>query len=838
MKNDLKYFLFILLLPFATLHAQAYRLDSLLTVLAELPPAKTDKEMDAKAILCNNIAVDYQSIKQDNQARSYFLQSLYFAEERIKLYGKWDAQAYYDMAYLYSNLATFESTTSNIQQASKYLNMAERYLIKLGSLIEEEDEYLAIMANFYSTSFSMHYHASNYGVAEECIDKALRLSTNGSDERLCNFLRLKGELYQRTDRFEQAIKIHEDIFERLNLEENKGIAQELFVHSIISTFYHSENYQAILNFMEKTAPYNSLETIDSFFANNTVKNKSKVLNNLFIYAYANMKVFKTSKNVDLILTAFKIQKLAFRLAEEFTLESNAEKLGSSISNPKNKTFGIILNYLELSKFDRVSGKDVLEILRILDVVQSTRLHLERVSYGINAGLWEQEKLLKNELIFTNTKLDEATRLGYSKKIVDSLRNTSFKQSIALQNLSKETKRSQVLDEYKFGHSKYFDAVQHFVKEKDKTILTYFYEHERDSVFILGVSPDTIFLTTSIVSADFSQKIKELYSLNANLQFEHGAIERQKELNQELYRYLLAPVRDICTKDLLIFPLYEMSYISFDALMNDQGRYAVYDYTFQYTTSLFSVVSKAKKAAKKSDFVIFKPADFGTDTLALLTHATDEVMRISELIPTKNYIDSAATITNLEKNTGNRGVIHVASHSVINFEKPYESYVVFDANETKNQLFAYEIFSKTFNADLVTLSSCNSGNGEIEEGIGIVSLSNAFYFAGVPSTVSSLWSAQDKSSSALMIDFYKGIAKGQTKSESLQQSKITYLDAADKIRQQPFFWANYVLYGSDDSINISTVKNNFWSLLITGSAFAILFGMLFYFKSAKRRKASL
>jgi CHAT domain-containing protein len=63
----------------------------------------------------------------------------------------------------------------------------------------------------------------------------------------------------------------------------------------------------------------------------------------------------------------------------------------------------------------------------------------------------------------------------------------------------------------------------------------------------------------------------------------------------------------------------------------------------------------------------------------------------------------------------------------------------------------------------------------------------------------MWSAQDKSSSKIMVDFYSNLQSGLSKSQSLQKAKVDYLAAADKIKSQPFFWANYVVYGSDQPI---------------------------------------
>lgn len=821
-------FQFLVLFLLVNLNLHASKLDSLLTELAEMSDVDSAKEIDKKSILCNDIAICYQELGKADQARAYFLQSIFFVEKGINSFGEWNAQAYYDMGYLYSNLATFESTINNISQAIIYLNLGEQYLKKLSSLLEAE-EYRPIISHFYKTSFVIHFHADSFEKAEKYINQAIFLTSDKESENMCNLLRMKGELFQKQGAFEKAFTLYQQMFEILNLSKNKVLSQETYINSILTNSYNSGQYEAILYFMQDKAPYNNLETLDAFFSKHNVGSRATVLTNLFIYAYANMQVYEKNEDINLVLKAFKIQKIAFRLAEEFTLQSNAEKLGSYLSSPKNKAYGIIITYLNLVNNGLAQEVDVLEIIRILDVLQSTRLHVERISYAVNSEFWEQEKKLKNELIYTNIKLREAISSGGLTGVVDSLHQRSYAQSIELQRISQQTKRESVLAEYNLERKKYFDALTQFAKAEKKSILTYFHEPNKDSVFIFCVTTDSSFIVASPIDSCFDDEIKELYRLNSNLQFNQSAIDRQTALNRKFYDYLLAPLKPFLSEDLLILPLYEISYISFDALINPSGKYAVTEHTFQYTTSLYSAVTPQRRKNNNAEFLIFKPVNFGTDTLATLTHASKEVQLISESYPSIIYTDSSATKRNFLKHSDSRGVIHIASHSIINFEKPYESFILFDAAGSSYQLHAYEIFSKTINADLVTLSSCNSGNGEIEEGIGIVSLANAFYFSGVPATISSLWSAQDKSSADLMVGFYETLGTGKPKSKSLQLAKLNYLKSSDKIRQQPFFWANYVLYGSDAPIGLTLQEFNTKPLIFGG-----IILMLFIIFLLKRR----
>ncbi|MGB7053941.1 MAG: CHAT domain-containing protein, partial [bacterium] len=102
------------------------------------------------------------------------------------------------------------------------------------------------------------------------------------------------------------------------------------------------------------------------------------------------------------------------------------------------------------------------------------------------------------------------------------------------------------------------------------------------------------------------------------------------------------------------------------------------------------------------------------------------------------------------------------------------------------------FNKT---SLVTLSACETAVEENPEAAGmeLVTLSNAFKVAGVPSTVASLWEIADRSTALLMQDFYRNlVSKNVDKAEALRQAQISML--SHEQYSHPYYWAPFVLIG--------------------------------------------
>jgi CHAT domain-containing protein/Tfp pilus assembly protein PilF len=96
-------------------------------------------------------------------------------------------------------------------------------------------------------------------------------------------------------------------------------------------------------------------------------------------------------------------------------------------------------------------------------------------------------------------------------------------------------------------------------------------------------------------------------------------------------------------------------------------------------------------------------------------------------------------------------------------------------------------------ELVTLSACKTGTGNVNTGEGVFGLKRAFILSGAKTVVISLWSVPAKETTELMTDFYKLMEQGKTKSEALKQAKINM-----KAKQEnPFYWGAFVMVGNPE-----------------------------------------
>ncbi len=145
--------------------------------------------------------------------------------------------------------------------------------------------------------------------------------------------------------------------------------------------------------------------------------------------------------------------------------------------------------------------------------------------------------------------------------------------------------------------------------------------------------------------------------------------------------------------------------------------------------------------------------------------------------------------------GQYNYLHLATHGFVNENRPELSGLLLSQDSTSKEdgiLYSGEIYNLRLNAELVTLSACETGLGKIVKGEGVVGLTRSFLYAGAKNVMVSLWKVSDNSTSKLMVDFYNEMFDGHNKSKSLQQSKQKLVKSGNY--SLPYYWAPFVLVG--------------------------------------------
>jgi CHAT domain-containing protein len=164
---------------------------------------------------------------------------------------------------------------------------------------------------------------------------------------------------------------------------------------------------------------------------------------------------------------------------------------------------------------------------------------------------------------------------------------------------------------------------------------------------------------------------------------------------------------------------------------------------------------------------------------------------------KYYLAENATKSKFLNVASNSKILHLATHAQANDKMGDFCFLIFSNRkdrEEKELLYAREIYNLQLKADLVTLSACETGLGELKKGEGIISLARAFAYAGAKSIVTSLWQISDVRTKDLMISFYKNLHNGLQKDDALWKAKMDYLHKNKGEAASPFYWASFIGIG--------------------------------------------
>lgn len=151
-----------------------------------------------------------------------------------------------------------------------------------------------------------------------------------------------------------------------------------------------------------------------------------------------------------------------------------------------------------------------------------------------------------------------------------------------------------------------------------------------------------------------------------------------------------------------------------------------------------------------------------------------------------------------KNLTNYSYLHIATHGLLHPNTPDLGGLVLSqydqkGNPTNGFIRTFEILGKRWPTELVTLSACSTGVGQLLEGEGPVGLAQAFLEGGTARVMASLWNVSDNSTAVLMEKVYTNIFKKKmTPSKALQAAQIDMLSKPEW--EDPFFWAGFIVIG--------------------------------------------
>jgi CHAT domain-containing protein len=189
--------------------------------------------------------------------------------------------------------------------------------------------------------------------------------------------------------------------------------------------------------------------------------------------------------------------------------------------------------------------------------------------------------------------------------------------------------------------------------------------------------------------------------------------------------------------------------------------------------------------------------------AILPASRREVLSFASAVPrAQTVIGEAATEGRLRDALREAGVVHVATHGVMNARNPLFSRlelanVAGAGSHDNGRLEVHELLGLRIASDLVFLSGCETGIGDawstpFDLGEDYATLARSFLFAGARNVIATLWRIDDEGAAEFARNFYSAL-RTLPVPEALARAQVQMLRADG--RQNPYFWAAFEVTGA-------------------------------------------
>jgi len=337
-------------------------------------------------------------------------------------------------------------------------------------------------------------------------------------------------------------------------------------------------------------------------------------------------------------------------------------------------------------------------------------------------------------------------------------------------------------------------------DEETTLLSYFVLDDQTLAFLITRSSFEV-ITIEVSRQELTDRVSYFRDV-----IPFRKLEATQPAAQELYQLLIAPLSaSLRTPRLAVVPHGPLHYLPFAALVDpDTGQYLLERYTLLTLPSAsalpFINPPTGSEPAGGFALVLGNPA---TVDLPPLIFAEREAQAIAALYDVQPLLGDAATESAVRERTAQAGILHLAAHGSYNPYNPLYSAIALAPDESNDgRLEVHEVYGLDLTkADLIVLSACQTQLGELSAGDELVGLTRAFFFAGTPTVIATLWEVDDEATGLLMERFYIHLREGMGKAAALRQAQL-------KVREthpEPYYWAGFVLLGDGGEVSESEIS---------------------------------
>ncbi len=573
--------------------------------------------------------------------------------------------------------------------------------------------------------------------------------------------------------------------------------------------------EALSLFEQATASHGPLESRDLV----AVEGKPKLLRNLLDEAEMYWKLFRKRKQKGDLQVGLERAMQALQLMDVIRSEFTADWDKQLMLDQRYRLFEVALNMqYAMDSTDHHALFSLLERSKATVLMDQLRTARNKATADIPLALLEREQQLRSEAAQLRLRISESVNQS-------NLRAQLF---VTLERYRKlnDTLEQQYLSQYRNPSESYSLTEAMASLSAEQAAIEYFLGDS--TLYIVLLTPHRFQSWMKPLPKDLNSVVRDLRMAISDPNRRRNQLELSEcaVLSGRLFDWLIRQPFDSLpdeTNQLTIVPDGTLGLLPFEMLhppMNsttgyEQPPYLLMNYriSYAYSMGLLEVQQRRRSIRAKRTFAGFAPNYFplpatGSNGLPPLEGARKQVIQVAHLLGGDSFLEEDASKATFLELLSDYQIYLLAMHALVDEQQPMRSRLMFTPTasglEEDDALHAEEIYPlRMEQAEVVVLSACNTGYGQLHRGEGVQSLSRAFAFLGIPTVVMSLWKAPDQATSDIMIAFFNHLHEGLPKDEALRQAKLEYL-ATQKgvLARHPYFWSGFIASGSMESMTLA------------------------------------
>jgi len=450
---------------------------------------------------------------------------------------------------------------------------------------------------------------------------------------------------------------------------------------------------------------------------------------------------------------------------------------------------------------------------LLDQIRRNR---QLNSHGGNEVELHKKQSLEKQIIYLEKQLQETNDKNLAKEI-ESLK---FDLALLDKTLAKRYKHydESAQNDIDLNNLPSHRFIEYFIGE--------------NNTYIININRNKIVKVLKLPNAEQTKLAIGNFVKNYFHQGPSAMMNNPKDFfnaSYRIYQLILAPLNLKGNEKITVIPDGVLGYLSFDGLIckpnysdNISGwPFLINNYLIDYGFSLKTVQAKTQHQSNNAFSGMFLTHSKGDK--ANLTYMAKEAELIGKQVAGTFLLDSRVNVNAFNELFAKSNVLHIGTHAYLSGANAEPT-----LDFGKQKFYLFELSNAVKAPNLVVLSACQTADGVLANGEGIISMARGFNAVGSLATIASLWNVNDEAAATITASFYEHLGNSGNPVNALHEAKLSWIRTIKSSNSLllPYYWDSLIYMGKNQEIAIKKPLYLKLPLIILLGLIAATAGLIF------------